>query len=176
MDVSDTCSSNNTTRVYLYIAVLFSEHMSEVDDCMSKVRHAQTSRNDDILLAAVSELLTLFKKWIPGWQSEPCPQTVYIYNRFFIEVKLRLDIMLVLEEDLALLKRRDTVFCQTLATFLTGFTEQLSLALDGLLNSTAEYCISSKSSADWLDQLSHVGVLALYESLLDPSKVGGVPC
>jgi phosphatidylinositol 3,4,5-trisphosphate-dependent Rac exchanger 2 protein len=81
-----------------------------------------------------------------------------------------LDIILVLEEDLTLLKRRDIVFCQTLATFLSGFTEQLSLALDGLLNSTAEYCSSNKSSADWLDQLCHVGVLALFESLLDLSK------
>jgi hypothetical protein len=131
--------------------MLFSEHMSEVDDCITKVRHALTSRNDDILLATVSELLLLFKKWIP-------------------EVKLRLDIILVLEEDLTLLKRRDIVFCQTLATFLSGFTEQLSLALDGLLNSTAEYCSSNKSSADWLDQLCHVGVLALFESLLDLSK------
>lgn len=90
---------------------------------------------------------------------------------FISEIKLRLEIMLVLEEDLALLERRDAVFSQTLATFLTGFTQQLSLALDGLLNPTAEYSKSSKSSADWLEQLSHLGILALFESLLDPSKV-----
>lgn len=88
-----------------------------------------------------------------------------------VEVKLRLQIMLILEEDVALLTRRDAVFSQVLTAFLTGFTQQLALALDGLLNPAAEYSGSSKSSTDWLDQLCHLGVLALFESLLDPSKV-----
>ena len=74
--------------------------------------------------------------------------------------------------DIELVERRDAVFSQVMASFMTGFMAQLEAALAGDLNPLPEHNSDSEVMSNrWLLQLAACGVLAEYELIIDPTVV-----
>ncbi|KAG9331185.1 hypothetical protein JZ751_019899 [Albula glossodonta] len=65
--------------------------------------------------------------------------------------------------------QRDVIFCQSLVAVLCSLSAQLLAALDLRFNSTGEYEDDpQEASRKWLEQISTIGVLLSFQSLLSP--------
>ena len=86
-----------------------------------------------------------------------------------------LDLYFIL--DTKCVERRDAVFSQALTAVLSTFTSQLCAALRDNFNTLHEYTTDSEStSAKWLQQLTKIGLLVYFQSLLSSRKVSQYLC
>ena len=81
--------------------------------------------------------------------------------------------LLLCISETTLLLTVDKLFCQVLTATITAFVQQLSLALRGELNPSADYGDSSSvSSKQWLQLIGKKGVMVHYEATMVPMEVG----
>ena len=73
--------------------------------------------------------------------------------------------------DPSFLEAQDTAFSQLLSATMSGFMEQLSLALAGDYNPAAQHMSCLAGSEQWLAQLAHIGVLVAVEAPMKGVKV-----
>lgn len=69
------------------------------------------------------------------------------------------------------LEAQDTAFSQLLSAAMSGFMEQVSLALAGEYNPAAQHATCAAGSEQWLVQLAHIGVLVAVEAPVKGVKV-----
>ena len=75
--------------------------------------------------------------------------------------------------DPSFLEAQDTAFSQLLSAAMSGFMEQLGLALSGEYNPAAQHTTCAAGSEQWLTQLAHIGVLVAMEAPMKGVKVRG---
>ena len=69
------------------------------------------------------------------------------------------------------LNQQDVAFSQMLTAIVTGFMEQLNLALNQLYNPSIPYHDSCEASEEWLTQIANIGLLVAFEAPMGGSKV-----